>query len=386
VKRGDERSHTASKKPLFYRNPMRADVTSPVPAKDEMGMDYIPVYAEEAAAPSGGKETCVIHDCPMEKAGQPCPMLVVGKEGETVECPVCRQKIVVHGELKGTFVPAGYASVLVSPQKQQLIGIRTAPVVKKELHRSLRVPGTVAYDPELYALEVEYLKEYRVAQGTLRGRELAFKNLQDSRWEAPRIEVVKSKLIRMGLDEDALRELVDDAKADETLLYLKPDGDVWAFLTVPESDAPFVHKGDAVRIQAHGVPGKVFEGTAHHVASAVDPQTRRVHVHVRLKNENGLLRPDMLLDAEIESPLGSGLAVPEEAVFFTGTAAIVFVDKGNGLFEPREVRVGPKAGDEYQVLEGISEGERVVVNGNFLLDSESKLKASIERAQRGDAS
>jgi multidrug efflux pump subunit AcrA (membrane-fusion protein) len=283
------------------------------------------------------------------------------------------------GELPASGLPAGYSSVVINPLKQQLIGIRTLPVQKKELKRSLLTSARVVYDPELYEAQIEYLREYRIAQGTLRNRELAFKNLVDSRWEAPRVEVARSKLILMGMEEESLRELIANAKADEALLYLKPDGDVWVYADVFESETPWLRPNDRVSIQSPSIPGKTYEGVVQGVADIVDLMTRRVRVRIRLKND-GLLKPEMFLNATIESSVGEGLAVPQEAVFLTGTEAIVFVDKGRGLFEPRAVDIGILAGADYQILRGLAEGERIVVDGNFLLDSESRLKASIEQA------
>lgn len=340
----------------------------------------------EAAEHSGAhtpaadpKSFCVWHNCPMEKEGKPCPMLVMGEKGETVQCPYCEKKIKMHDELSADFVPAGYASVLVSPEKQQLIGIRTDPVEHLEMRRSVRAPAGVAYDPEMYQMQIEYLKEYRAAQGSLRNRELTFKNLSDSRWEAPRLQQVKAKLVQMGMDEEWLKEIVEAGRADESLLYLEPAGDVWVFADVFESEAALIGAGDRVLIEAPSMPGKRFEGTVHGVGGFIDPSTRRLRAHVRLKND-GTLKPGMFLNAVIESSSGHGLAVPEEAVFFTGQASIVFVDKGKGLFEPRQVEVGAAADGFYPVVSGLTEGERVVTNGNFLLDSESRLKASVEQA------
>ncbi len=330
-----------------------------------------------------------------EKTLYTCSMHPQIIRDEPGDCPICGMRLVkldaarlgtkpsvktdLPGEVSGTMVPAGYASVMIDPQKQQLIGIRTAGVRKKELEHSILTNARVAYDPDLYEAQIDYLREHRTAQSTLRNRELAFKNLQDSRWEAPRIDVARSKLLRMGMDEDSIQELVKSAKGDDSLLYLKPDGDVWVYAEVFESEALNLHKNDRVRLEVPASPGKVYEGMIHSIGSSVDPMSRRIHVHVKLKND-GSLKPEMFLNARIDSAAGEGLVVPEEAVFFTGTGNVVFVDKGQGLFEPRLVEVGIKTRDEYQILKGLDEGEKVVVNANFLLDSESRLKASFEEA------
>ncbi len=330
-----------------------------------------------------------------EKALYTCTMHPQIIRDEPGNCPICGMRLVKlrmdqPGGVSGTRVPAGYASVIIDPRKQQLIGIRTAPVLKKELERSVLTNARVAYDPELYEAQIDYLKEYRMAQGTLRNRELAFKNLQESRWEAPRIEVARSKLLRLGMDSDSIKELVESAKGDDSLLYLKPEGDVWVYAEVFESEALNLNKGDRVQLKVPSLPDKVYEGMIHSIGSSVDPMSRRIHVHVKLKND-GSLKPEMFLNARIDSAAGEGLAVPEEAVFFTGTGNVAFVDKGQGLFEPRLVEVGIKTRDEYQILKGLEEGERVVVNANFLLDSESRLKSSFqdaiaERAEHGSGS
>ena len=125
------------------------------------------------------------------------------------------------------------------------------------------------------------------------------------------------------------------------------------------------------------MPGKKITGQIRAVDTVVDPATRTVRVRALVKNEGGVLKPDMYVNVSLEKNLGQALLVPEEAVFFAGQMNIVFVDKGRGLFEPREVVLGQRAGNFYAVDKGLSEGEIVVTNGNFLVDSESRLKSAL---------
>ena len=324
-----------------------------------------------------------------------CPMHPTYRSDKPGSCPICNMKLallkdepaaaVSHGEherLTGERHVPDHAALALSPEKRALIGVRTAAVEKKELKSSLLEPARVIYDRELYDAQVEYLRESRISRGTQRKREIAFANLVDSRWEAPRIDIVKSKLLLMGMDEESLDELVKEGKADPTLLYIAADGGIWAYVEVFEHEAASVRKGDRVRLEVHAVPGKTYESTVHSIAASVDPATRRVRVRARLKND-GFLKPGMYASAVIESDLGAAVAVPVEAVVHTGERDVVFVEKPEGIFEPRSVTLGAKAGDFYQVLGGLTEGEQVSVSGNFMLDSESRLKAAFEGA--GDA-
>ncbi|HTL69695.1 MAG TPA: efflux RND transporter periplasmic adaptor subunit [Candidatus Eisenbacteria bacterium] len=375
VKYGDEASHADKKdkgKPLFYRNPMRADVTSPVPAKDEMGMDYIPVYAQEAGS-KDPNEICAVHECPMIKAGETCPMLVLSEKGEKLECPVCKRQI----EAEGAAAPSGYAAVFVSPEKRQLIGIRTAAVEEKHLSKTVRAWGVIAHDPELYQLQITYLRAARSNVEKERDRSLYSQKRGLTDLEKAQIEIS-----HLGLGEDWVRTLLQEGKPDKRLLSHHEEGGAWVYLYVNESDAALVKKGDPVAIRAATLPGVEIAGTVRFVDSLVDPGSRAVRARVVVEKLPEALQANMSVEASIRVDLGTALAVPEEAVFFTGTASIVFVEKGEGLFEPRVVETGAKADGDYPVLKGLSKGEKAVVNGNFLLDSESRLKASVEEASR----
>ncbi len=326
----------APRKILFYRNPMNPKVTSPAPAKDEMGMDYIPVYSDEVreAASGGG-------------AGA---------------------------------LPLGYASVFISPQRQQLIGIRTGIVERKEAVKNIRAAGRIAYDPDLYQAESEFIESYRSFKNAKNGVSATKASADSSfgeNWAAKMVESARTKLTRMGFSPEMIDALETQDGPDKSLLYAVPDGNAWVYATIYEYEISSVKAGDTLRVDVSSAPGKKITGKIRAVDTVVDPVTRTVRVRALVKNEGGVLKPDMYVNVSLEKDLGRVLLVPEEAVFFAGKANIVFIDKGRGLFEPREVVLGQKAGDDYVVSEGLAEGEGVVINGNFLVDSESKLKAAL---------
>ena len=356
-------SKPKTKKILFYRHPMQPDISSPVPAKDEMGMDYIPVYEEESLS-QDPKSVCIFHECPMIKAGEKCPMLILAEPGEELECPVCKGKINLEssGSPLGASLVQGYATVMISPQKQQMIGVKTSLVERRAMTKSIRTVGRIAYDPELYQVQAEYIQ--------------ALKH-KDEAWGKGLVESARTKLTLMGLSEDLIEEIGKSDGPDKSLLYSIAGGSAWVYANVYEYELPLVSVGDMLEIEAAASPGTKLKGTLRSIDKVVDPMTRSVRVRAQVPNEEGFLKPDMFVNVSVVANLGEVLAVPDEAVFFAGTSNTVFVDKGQGLFEPRPVVVGQKADGAYEIKEGLSEGEKVITNGNFLVDSESRLKAAL---------
>ena len=361
------------KKILYYRNPMGLPDTSPVPKKDPMGMDYIPVY-----------------------------------EGE-----------------EPRNVPAG--TVKISADKVQLLGVRTEPARARELKRTVRAVGTVqpnerllykvaprfegwierlhvnttgqqvtrgqalmeVYSPELVAAQEEYLI-------ALRGDGEVFQRLAESALRRLRNwEVAERELERLRDTRQPQRVLQYRSPASgvvlqkpsvagmrfmpgEALYEIADLSSIWLIAEVAEQDLGLVRAGSEARVRIVAYPDRQFAGKVVFVYPTLEASTRTARVRVELANPNGLLKPAMYAEAEFISPQGGkALAVPDSAVLDSGTRQVVLVRRGEGLFEPRDVKTGRRAEGYIEVREGLQEGEEVVVRANFLIDAESNLKAAL---------
>ena len=186
------------------------------------------------------------------------------------------------------------------------------------------------------------------------------------------------RLRRLGLSDELINEMATWTGPDQSLLLADPSGRVWLYAPIYEYELPLVNIGQTITIEIQAIPGKTLEGTIRAIDSVLDPATRSARVRAVLTDPENVLKPEMYVNASIAVTAGEVLAIPETTVFNTGAKQIVFVDKGQGVFEPRDVAVGVKADGFYEVQGGIAEGELVVTSGNFLIDSESRLKAALE--------
>lgn len=165
----------------------------------------------------------------------------------------------------------------------------------------------------------------------------------------------------------------------ETDLYTLVDlSHVWIMADIFEYEAPNIHIGETARVSLQALPGRVFSTRVDYLEPQVDPVTRTLKVHLHLENPGVMFKPDMYADVEFRLNLPSRLTVPADAVMDAGERKTVFIDRGNGYFEPRQVETGERDGDRIQILSGLKGGERVVTSGNFLIDSESQMKAAAE--------
>ncbi len=192
---------------------------------------------------------------------------------------------------------------------------------------------------------------------------------------------MKQKLLAMGMSESEIAELENRGKPQQNLyLPTSEDKNVWVYVTIYEYEAELVKTGTPVEVRAIAYPGVSFGGSVISVTPILEAATRTLKVRALVDNPENKLKLEMFVNVVIKYDLGDKLAVPEEAVMHAGTRDIVFVAGTNGHFEPRVVTLGSKAQGYYEVLRGLSENEEVITSGNFLIDSESKLNAVLNKA------
>ena len=369
---------------LYYRNPMGLPDTSPVPKKDAMGMDYIPVYADEGS-----------------------------------------------GTVPGT--------VAISPERIQMLGVRTEAASLRPMAHTVRAVGTVAaderrigvvnpkfegwiekllvnttgqavrrgdallevYSPDLVLAQREYLVARSAAADMAQANPLVRDNAKAI------ADAALSRLKNWDISADQLARLQRTGTASRTLTLSAPIGGivmdkqaleglhfgagdmlyrivdlstVWLLADVFEQDLAQIRPSQSAKITVLAYPGRVFDGRVAFVYPTVNAQTRTAKVRIEVPNPDLLLKTDMYATVEIAAPAESAtvLVVPDSAVLDTGTRQTVLVDRGEGRFEPRMVKLGPRVDGYVAVLEGLRGGEKVVTGANFLIDAESNLRAALQ--------
>jgi Cu(I)/Ag(I) efflux system membrane fusion protein len=379
------------------------------------------------AAAEAGKVT---YHCPMH------PTYVSDRPGK---CPICKMDLVPIEPAAGATGPvvAGRAMVALSPERRQILGVRSEPVTRRHLDRTLRTVGRVAiderrlhhvhtkyeayveklyvdftgqlvkggdhlaalYSPEIVATQQEYLLAYRAQQRLGRsGIESVAKGSTDL------LEAARQRLLFWDVSPEDIAALERTGHAQRTMdLHAELPGyvlqksaihgmrvtpadilfdiadlsAVWILADVYESDLSTVEFGTGAEVTLTYEPGRVWRGPVTYIDPTVEPGTRTIKVRIEVPNEDYVLKPGMFADVVLRRELGESLFVPESAVLSPGGRQLVFVDLGDGRLEPREIQAGVRVEGGYAVLSGLAEGERVVTSANFLIDSESNLKAAL---------
>jgi Cu(I)/Ag(I) efflux system membrane fusion protein len=337
-------------------------------------------------------------------------------------CPICGMTLtpVTYEEIES-------GVVRIDDARRRRIGLETAPVVRAPLGRSIRALGRVTYDetalvdvtlkisgyveklhvettgqhvrlgqvlftlysPELYAAQQEYLlarhsaspASQALAHAARRRLELwGLSPAQIDRVTAGGEPLENVPFLAPASGYVIEKDVVQGAAvaAGQRLFRIAPLSKVWVQADVYEQDLPYIRVGQKAEITFPYLPGKKYENRIAYIYPALEGMTRTARVRIELPNQELALKPDMYADVRLQIDAGERLQVPESAVIYTGPRRLVFVDLGDGRFQPREVSLGLQAEGAYEVLDGVSEGERVVTGGNFLIAAESRIRSAAD--------
>ena len=373
----------SDRKILYYRNPMGLPDTSPVPKKDAMGMDYIPVY--EGGEPESGAPVVEISVDKVQKLGVKTEAAAPRKLIRTIRAVATIQA----DERRLHALTPKFEGWI-----QKLYVNTTGQAVKKG-EALMEV-----YSPDLITAQQEYLiawKGVRSVQGGSPEVQASMQQLADSalqrlrNWDISDADLQRLQQERSVRQYLTLRSPVNGVILEKPsiqgqrfmpgeLLYRIADlSSVWLLADVFEQDIGMVHPGQAATIRVDAYPERAFSGKLTFIYPTVTPETRTAKVRVELANPQGLLKPAMYATVEFASTSGKDatLSVPESAVLDTGTRQLVLVQRGGGRFEPRAVKLGIHADGYVEVLDGVKAGEDVVVSANFLIDAESNFQAAL---------
>jgi membrane fusion protein, copper/silver efflux system len=406
---------------LFYRDPMGLPKISTTPKKDWMGMDYLPVYDTPTGAPeaeTGDKGKIVYYRNPM---GLPDVSYEPKKDSMGMDyIPVYENEAGDEDNV-----------VKINLDKVQKLGVKTEAAAVRTLTRAIRATGTVQPDESRQAIVtskfdgwVQDLKVDKTGDMVERGQtmlDLISPELQLAQQEyvrqksisLQRAEAAAQHLKTLGLSNKQIEALDEVKHATPTFSVIAPQGGqvvekmaiqgarvaageplyrlvdfshVWVIAEVYEQDLSMVQVGQAVDVAFDAYPGETFKGEVSFINPTLTAATRTAKVRVELDNPDGKLKANMFAAVQLSADLaGAGvLSVPENAILDTGKRQTVLVERGEGRYEPREVKVGRRADGYVEILEGVAKDERVVVSANFLIDAESNLQSALKAFTAGD--
>lgn len=422
-------TNSGERKILYYRSPMNPTVTSKVPMKDQMGMDYVPVYADQSG--SGEGRRIAYYKSPMDS---------------TITSPVPKKDSMGMDYIPVYTNEVGVDEIHIDPATQQNTGVTTETVEKMNLTRTIRTTANITYDetklytistkimgyieklyvdytgqvvkkgqplleiysPDLVSTQEEYLQ-------AIKYRDEISKNgsLISQKGAEQLVESAKRRLLYWDISEKEIKALEKRGTPQKTMIIYCPANGivtdkmvingqniepgmalykianlstVWGIGQIYQYELPWIKVGDKVNLQLSYIPGKTFEGRISYIYPYVDSESKTVQVRIDIHNTNDFeFKPGMFADASIKSPLIlKTLSVPNQAIIHTGTRDVAIIALGNGYFKPVNVVLGARGDGGYiQILSGLHEGEEIVTSSEFLIDSESNLNAAMNNMQAG---
>jgi Cu(I)/Ag(I) efflux system membrane fusion protein len=361
----------------YYRNPMGLPDVSPTPKKDSMGMDYIPVYEGDDSDDGSIKLT-------------PGKIQRTGVKSEPAAKRVIRTRVRAPG------------TIVLDERRISVIAMRAESFVLKVenvttgSHVIKGQPLMEVYSPSVSSAAAEYLTTItsKTTGGDAtygRGARQRLMNLDVP--EAAISSIEKSRTVPTSVEWTSPRDgIVLERNAVEgmrvqpggVLFRIADHSLVWGLIDVAERDLGSIGKGQLATVRARSFPGREFSGKVEVIYPEINKETRTARVRIELHNPDLILLHGMYVDADIETGGGEAvLSVPESAVMDTGSRQAIFVDKGQGRLEPREVKLGQRGSGYVEVRQGVADGEAVVVSANFLIDAESNLKAALKGFAEG---
>lgn len=358
------------------------------------------------------------------------------KSNKPGRAPDCGMRLVPQYADDVTAAPStstvgGYANVSLPPARQQLIGVKLGRAEYRTLAAATRTVGRVTVDERrlsqvhakiegvIEALHVSFTgqpvrrgqpllaiyspdvlatqHELILAQQnrTAFGKELADAARHRLRlWDMSDAEISQVARTGRAIRAITLRSLVSGVvlkknallgarvMPEDTLYEIADLSSVWVIADVYESEMANLRLGQTAQVTLASAPGRSWSGRVTFVSPVLDVATRTAKVRLEIANPDGVLKPDMYANVELQRGANQVLAVPDSAVLQTGTRSVLFVARGNGQFEPREVQTGAKGGGFIEIRRGVAEGETVVVDANFLIDSESRLKSALSQMEK----
>lgn len=369
LNQGLAQTPAAARKIKFYRNPMGLPDTSPVPKKDNMGMDYLPVYDGDDV----GGNTVTVSPGRLQTTGVRSEAAQLRRIGQTIRAPgtvqLDERRIAVVATRSDAYV-------------DKVANVTTGDRVKKG------EPLLTLYSPEINSAAAQLmanpgydgsrrrLQNLNVPEAVINDIERTHTLPASITWSSPRDGVVLERGAVEGMR----------AASGAVLFRIGDISTMWVLADVPEHDIGFVHVGERVSVRVRSQPNRVYDGRVGVIYPQVNAATRSTRVRVELPNPDGSLLADMYADVTIYSVMPAPVvAVPDDAVIDAGTRQTVIIDRGGGRLEPRPVHLGIRGGGFTEIRDGVKAGEMVVTSANFLIDAESNLKAALEGLSAANA-